>query len=411
MHTPFGRRDLFGAFAGALWAASCARAVGAAAHTPAPARAPAGGPPATLRDVCRARGIRHGAARDHVAMPEDAALDGLMARECDLVVPENGGKWSLLQPREGQWDWRRFDRSVEDARRLGAAPVWHCILWQDMGMPEYMKLPLDRLGDLGIGEAVYFSPEGTLAEKNHWRRFTGYADAVRHRYGDVFWRIDVANEVFFWETEASHPHRQDAHGFRKGLWWAVAGGAKGPDWLDPFFHHTRRTFPSARLVINEFGIELAEGWQQRKRAYLLRWLTGAVRRGVPIDGLGLQSHLFAGKPYDREGMRTFLRAVDTLGIPVHVTELDVDERYLPAHWSRTEKDHAIAWTAQEYLRDVVSSATLVEVTWWHLRSDLNWIALSNPGQKPHPAPFDAQSQPLPLYHAAIRALEGSARRA
>ncbi len=409
MDTSFSRRDLLGALAGVLWTAGCAQAFDGA--TLQPALVPVAGPGPTLRDVCRARGIRHGAARDHVVMPDDAELDRLMAQECDLVVPENGGKWSLLQPQEGHWDWRRFDRSVEDARRFGAAPVWHCMLWQHMGMPDYMKLPIDRMPELRIGEAAYFSPQGTLAAEIQWQRFTDYAAAVRKRYGDVFWRVDVANEVFFWETDASHPHEQDAHGFRKGMWWVAAGGAKGPDWLDPFFHHARQTFPSAKLVINDFGIELAEGWQQRKRAYLLRWLTDAVKRGVPIDGLGLQSHLFAGKPYDRDGMRTFLRAVDKLGIPVHVTELDVDERFLPRHWSRAEKDRAIAWTAQEYLRDVATHANLVEVTWWHLRSDLNWIALERPGLNPHPSPFDARSQPLPLYHAAARALEGAARRA
>lgn len=410
MDTAFSRRDLFGALAGALWTAGCVQTIDGAALDPPPL-IPAGGPALSLRDLCRNRGIRHGAARDHVVVPDDAELDRLMAQECDLVVPENGGKWAVLQPQEGNWDWRRLDRSVADARRFGAAPVWHCLLWQHMGMPEYMKLPAARQGELGIGEPGYFSNEGSLAAENHWRRFTGYAAAVSDRYGDAFWRIDVANEVFFWETPASHPHEQDAHGFRKGMWWVAAGGAKGPDWLDPFFHHARRTFPSAKLVINDFGIELAEGWQQRKRAYLLRWLTDTVKRGVPIDGLGLQSHLIAGKPYDREGMRAFLRAVDKLGLPVHVTELDVDETRLPRHWSRDDKDRALAWTAHEYLRDVAANAQLVEVTWWHLRSDLNWIARENPEMKPHPAPFDAASQPLPLYHAAARALESAVRRA
>ncbi|WP_109121287.1 endo-1,4-beta-xylanase [Azospirillum sp. TSO22-1] len=409
MDTSFSRRDLFGVLAGVLWTAGCAQAFDGEALQPP--LVPVAGPGPTLRDICRSRGIRHGAARDHVVLPDDPELDRLMAQECDLVVPENGGKWAVLQPQEGNWDWRRFDRAVADARAIGAVPAWHCMLWQHMGMPEYMKLPIGRMPELRIGEPAYFSPEGTLAPENHWRRFTGYAAAVRERYGDAFWRIDVANEVFFWETGSSHPHQQDAHGFRRGMWWVAAGGDRGPEWLDPFFHHARRTFPSAKLVINDFGIELAEGWQQRKRAYLLRWLTDAVKRGVPIDGLGLQSHLFAGKPYDRDGMRTFLRAVDKLGIPVHVTELDVDERHLPRHWSREDKDRAIAWTAQEYLRDVAANATLVEVTWWHLRSDLNWLASELRELKPNPSPFDATSQPLPLYHAAARALEGAARRA
>ncbi len=416
MPPSLNRRTFVTAAMGGLWVASCARA---SISTPSPTTPSTGGAPpvllasaarpqeGALRAACRARGIRQGAARDTVVFPEDAELDRLMAQECDLVVPENGGKWAVLQPRDGVWDWRRFDRCVQEAKAIGAAPVWHCMLWQHNGMPNYMKLPLARRAALGGGDSAIFSAQGTLAPDNYWSRFTDFAGAVRARYGDAFYRIDVANEVFFWETPQSHPNEQDAYGLRKGSWWMVAGGAKGPEWLDPFFHHARQTFPSAKLVINEFGVELAEGWQQRKRAYLLRWLTEAVKRGVPIDGLGLQSHLTAGKPYDREGMRQFLRAVDRLGVAVHITELDVDERQLPRHWSREEKDRVLAWTAREYLRDVVSCARLVEVTWWHLRSDLNWIGRERPDLKPHPAPFDAASQPLPLYDAAIQALAGT----
>lgn len=373
-------------------------AAGMAAALPLPAF----GSVATLRDACRALGIRHGAARDHLIDPDDPMLDGLMARECDVVVPENGGKWGLLQPQPGRFDWRRFDRAVELARSIGAAPVWHTVLWQTESMPDYMKLP--AAGPVQGEEARIFSPHGTLSPANQWERFTGHVAAVKQRYGDVFYRIDVANEVFFWETVDSHPGDQDRWGFRRGLWWRVAGGERGPEWLDPYFHHMRREFPSARLVINEFGIELNEGWQHRKRAYLLDWLKGAVRRGVPLDGVGLQSHLIGGKPYDRDGMRAFYRAVDRLGLPVHITEMDVDETRLPVRWSRQDKDRMLAGLAGDFLTDALSTATVAEVTWWHLRSDLNYIARQYPDLKPHPSPYDAAGNRLPLYEAALRAL-------
>lgn len=402
MRHPLSRRAaLFGA--GALTLAGLRGAEGGAAPT-----APADHEPAlgSLRALCRRLGIRHGAARDHFIEPDDPALDRLIAAECDLVVPENGGKWAILQPAEGRFDWRRFDAAVALAGRIGAGAVWHCALWQHMGMPPYMRLPAAEKARLGSREAGYFHAEGTLSAANQHDRFTAFVDAVAARYGDRFYRIDVANEVFFWETAASHAAEQDEHGFRKGMWWRTAGGADGPAWLDPFFHAVKARFPSARLVLNEFGIEEAEGWQQRKRAYLLRWLEGAVARGVPLSGVGLQSHLRAGKPYDRAGMVAFLRAVDRLGLEVHVTELDVDERTLPASWRRAETDRALAATLAAYLGDLHRHARLVELTWWGLRSDLNYIARQAPDRRPHPSPFDAEGRPLPLYRAALAALEG-----
>ncbi len=406
------RRDLLRAAACAAVLASC-RAASDPALAAAAASGPGPGPdePAvTLREACRAAKIRHGAARDHFVDPEDPALDRLMARECDVVTPENGGKWAVFQPEEGRFDWRRLDASVELAGRIGAAPNWHTIIWQHMGMPSYMKLPAGRQAELAIAEAAYFAPDGTLGPDTVWPRFTDAVARVKERHGDVFYRIDVANEVFFWETADSHPQEQDRYGFRRGMWWVAAGGAdRGPEWLDPFFHHTRAAFPNAKLVLNEFGIELNEGWQQRKRAYLLDWLTGAVARGVPIDGLGLQSHLIAGKPYDREGMRRFLRAVDRLGLSVHITEMDVDETRLPRSWSRAEKDRSLALLAGQYLTDTLNGARLEELCWWHLRSDLNFIAREHADLDPRPSPYDAQSRPLPLYAAAVQALRGKMR--
>lgn len=402
------RRDLLRATACAAVLASCRAATDPTVAVAAAAR-PAE-PALTLRDACRAAKIRHGAARDHYIEPEDPMLDRLMARECDVVTPENGGKWAVFQHSEGQFDWRRLDASVNLARDIGAAPNWHTIIWQHMGMPPYMKLPIERQAELGIAEPAYFAPDGTLGPDTVGARFADTVARVQQRYGDVFYRIDVANEVFFWETADSHPQEQDRFGFRRGMWWVAAGGDKaGPEWLDPFFHQTRAAFPRAKLVINEFGIELNEGWQQRKRAYLLDWLTGAVRRGVPIDGVGLQSHLIAGKPYDREGMRKFLRAVDRLGLAVHVTEMDVDETRLPRSWSREEKDRTLALLAGQYLADLLANSRVEELCWWHLRSDLNFIAREHADLDPQPSPYDRQSRPLPMYEAAVQALRGKVR--
>ncbi len=405
-HRRAHRRDVLRAAACAAVLAGCRTAAG-----PVLAAAPRPDDPAvTLRDACRAVNIRHGAARDHLIEPDDPALDRLIARECDVVTPENGGKWAIFQPSEGQFDWRRLDAAVALARRIGAAPNWHTILWQHMGMPPYMRLPAARQAELGIGENAYFSPEGTLGPDTAGARFADALAQARQRYGDVFYRIDVANEVFFWETADSHPQEQDRFGFRRGMWWVAAGGAEaGPEWLDPFFHQARAAFPTARLVLNEFGVELNEGWQRRKRAYLLDWLTGAVRRGVPIDGVGLQSHLIAGKPYDREGMRAFLRAVDRLGLAVHVTEMDVDETRLPRTWSREEKDRGLALLAGQYLADLLTHSHVAELCWWHLRSDLNFLAREHPALDPQPSPYDRRSHPLPLYEAAVQALRGKAR--
>ena len=113
--------------------------------------------------------------------------------------------------------------------------------------------------------------------------------------------------------------------------------------------------------------------------------------------------------YDRDGMRRFYRAVDRLGLPIHITEFDVDETHLPRAWARTEKDRSMAWLAGRYVADAMANARLAELCWWHLRSDLNYIAREKPELQPQPSPYDAASRPLPMYEATVQALRGRTR--
>jgi endo-1,4-beta-xylanase len=231
-------------------------------------------------------------------------------------------------------------------------------------------------------------------------------DRIAERYGDIFYRIDVANELFLGDlTEDT----VDPYGFRKGTWWHAAGGADGPQWVDRFFHYVRRAFPSAKLVVNEFGIEAESAQHRRKRAALLAWLKGAKARGCPVDGVGLQSHLMAAAPYDTPGMRAFCRDVKSLGLAVHITELDVNGLRLPTTLSRHERNRITAQYARHHVTVLADHADLAEITWWGLRSDLNHTAKRHRHERRlEPSPFDAESRPLPMYDAVCQALEDTA---
>ena len=65
----------------------------------------------------------------------------------------------------------------------------------------------------------------------------------------------------------------------------------GPEYLDIAFRAARAADPKTRLVLNEFGIELDTEANRDKRRALLALLDGFKARGVPIDAIGLQSHL------------------------------------------------------------------------------------------------------------------------
>jgi endo-1,4-beta-xylanase len=66
-----------------------------------------------------------------------------------------------------------------------------------------------------------------------------------------------------------------------------------------------------------------------KRAFLVKVLRGYLDRGVPIDGVGTQSHVGLTYPDLEEWERT-IATYAGMGLKVHVTELDVDVLPTPA---------------------------------------------------------------------------------
>ena len=364
-----------------------------------------GQPPGTrsrsaLLAAARSAGVRLGAAMDFRRDWSDADLLSLMRTEVALLTLENGGKWRALRPDPDTVDWTAIDRATALADQTGEALTWHCVLWQNGGMPPYMHCPPDYPGVA----ARYRHGRGTLTAENGWSRLTDHLDAMARRLGDRFWRIDVANEMFQWQPARHYGGVQDPSGFRRGMWWACLGGPAGPDWLDRGFRAVHRRFPSARLVLNDWGHEGVDAWLRRKRGYILAWLRGAVDRGCPIDGVGLQSHLRAGQGYDAEGVAAFCEAVKALGLDVHITELDVDETALPAGLPRAEIDRRLAALAARHVETVARHGRMAELTFWHLRSDLSHVSAQHPGRRLHPGPFDAAGRTLPLYDRVTETL-------
>ncbi len=111
-------------------------------------------------------------------------------------------------------------------------------------------------------------------------RRTAADDAYPHRARSVGSKIrsyDVVNE-------AVDP--ADGHLYETALSKAI-GGAEPT--LDLAFHTARAAAPGAQLVYNDYM-----SWEphnEAHRAGVLRLLEGFRRRGVPVDALGVQSHL------------------------------------------------------------------------------------------------------------------------
>jgi endo-1,4-beta-xylanase len=224
------------------------------------------------------------------------------------------------------------------------------------------------------------------------------------RFGDVISDWDVVNEPI-----------EPSDGREDGLRANPFLQAFGAGYVGRALTEARIFAPRGRLMINEYGLEY-EIDAGRRRA-LLALLSRLKAEGVPLDGLGLQSHLDLRKgSISQPAISAFLRAVADLGLFVAITELDVKESDYVA--SARDRDRAVADEVRRYLDSVLSSAPVIGVSTWGITDQHSWLVVSEadyarfagawrrgdgPGLN-RGLPYDAGMARKPMYETIAEAL-------
>jgi endo-1,4-beta-xylanase len=157
----------------------------------------------------------------------------------------------------------------------------------------------------------------------------------------------------------------------------------------------------------------------KHRAGVLALLEGFKRRGVPVDALGVQSHLVTQGLDTRaataalEGeWRRFLDAVTAMGYGLVITELDVRDNTLPADIGA--RDRAVADFTRGYLDLMLSYPSVRDVLLWGLSDRYSWIEGFEPRPdkaRRRPCPYDDRFVAKPMRAAIAAALASAPKRA
>jgi hypothetical protein len=152
--------------------------------------------------------------------------------------------------------------------------------------------------------------------------------AVATRYPDIDF-IDVVNE----------PLHDPPDGPGDGNYIGALGGAgdSGWDWVIEAFKMARRHFPAAKLGINEFSVTNNTADARR---YL--GIVALLQAEGLIDTIGVQGHAFSTR-VPNSVTTANLDLLATAGLPIYVTELDIDgptdevqlmdyQRIFPVFW-------------------------------------------------------------------------------
>jgi endo-1,4-beta-xylanase len=185
----------------------------------------------------------------------------------------------------------------------------------------------------------------------------------------------------------------------------------GPEYIDIAFHTAASADPHARLIWNQNYLESDDPGDQQNRDAMLVQLRRIKSAGVPIHGIGIESHLFAEKTMATSNMERFIGEVRSLGLEVQITELDVNDSQLPLNIER--RDQMVADVYKRYLDLMTRIASPTVIAFWSYTDKNNWYdwaektlpRYGRPDGAPHrPGLLDADLREKPAYYAVSAAL-------
>jgi endo-1,4-beta-xylanase len=328
----------------------------------------------SLKAIAQAHGLTFGTATASYEL-KDAEFAPLLVSQAAQLVPEYEMKRDALEPAPGRYDFSALDGLFAFAARNRLSMRGHTLVWY-YSNPPWLKPVLEARRDE--------------------RLMTDHIQAVMKRYPMA--SVDVVNEALQPPFEAQA--RPD--GLRPSLWL----DAFGPGYIDLAFHAARAAAPGTMLVYNEWGFEQGDAENDRFRSLTLRFLDGLLKRGTPIDALGIQGHLSAfGNRVDQRKLARFLDEIRARGLAVLVTELDVDDTGGP--YDIAARDQGVADEACRFLDVVLDSPATRAVLTWSLSDRYvgppdEW-KLKLLGWRLRKTPYDAAFSPKPLWGALAQA--------
>lgn len=316
-------------------------------------------PEGRLPALANEHGIELGVAVAVNPLVHDRHYRSVVNENYTSVTAENAMKWQYVQPERHTFDWNGPDTVIDFAEDNDLNVRGHTLLWHNQ-LPTWLAR-----GD--------WSPEELRqVMREHIHTFLD-------RYQGRVTSWDVINE----------PFQDGGPEMRQNLWYRVLG----EDYIAQALTMAHQADPQAKLYINEFGIE----GSGPKTDAMYELASSLLDQGVPLHGIGFQSHLVHGHvPQD---MAQQMRRFTDLGLEVSVSELDVRIPEPPS-------DSALRQQADEYetvVRACLQVPRCVNVSVWGVSDQHSWVPEWFPGYTAA-LPFDDSYAPKPALHGIINAM-------
>ena len=299
---------------------------------------------------------------------DDPAWVDLCLTHISQLTPEWEMKMEYILSETGEYRWDAPDRIAEFCTTHGLRLFGTTLIWYSQDSAFFRSLDPQRF-------------------RTEYDRYIGTV-AGRYRGRATGW--DVVNEAV----------AEDGNGLRTCL-WSEALGQDG--YIARAFEQAKLADPDAVLFLNDYNLENLP----TKGATFLRLVERLLKAGVPIGGIGTQSHLDIEIPAGQTA--AFFREAARFGLPIHVSELDASLRSEGRIDARSQRQKIEQQTAR--VAELTSAfmdlppAQRFAFTVWGMRDTDSWLRRdARDDGKDSPLLFDAAGRPNPMFRAVAEAI-------
>lgn len=316
-----------------------------------------------LRDLPRAQNFYIGASVNPESFFKESAYNSL-GREFNIIVPGNPMKWDATEPQAGRFTFCQADMVVNYAEAHNQKIRGHVLVWHSQ-LPSWVA-------------------NGTWTRETLLAAMRSHILGVAGRYRGRIYAWDVVNEAL----SDSPPHNLRDSVFSRVI---------GPDFLDFAFRYAREADPEAKLFYNEYGAERMSS----KAQAVFNMVSAMKARGVPIDGVGLQTHYGLTGIMPAAEVEQNIRRLGQAGFEVHITEADILTP-LPDTAAK-QAEHATIY--RDLYRACRAVAQCTAFLFWGIEDSDSWLLTFRPGNY-GALLFDTNSWRKAPYYAMQQELGG-----
>jgi len=334
----------------------------------------------------------------------EALYASTLALEFNMVEPEDALKWEVVHPQRNEFDFSQADQILEFVTTHGMKIRGHTLVWHRQN-PQWLTE-----GHFTSTELAHILEEHIKTVVGHYRGKIFAWDVVNEAFDELrpgvlrstIWR-DQPGIALGGNGSASSVEPRASRN-RVGAELETRSSKQSYSYIEQCFRWAHEADPQAQLFYNEAEAETINA----KSDAVFSMVRDFRRRGVPIDGVGLQMHipnLYA----DVVSISANIKRLTGLGVQVHITEMDVA---LPLDSNGNARAQDFIRQADIY-RDVavacLSHPGCTAIQTWGFTDKYSWIGSHTKHRQGAALLFDQHYRVKPAYEALRNALDSGRR--